>query len=273
MDTQKALPLAGRRIVVTRAKEQSGGLLEHLREIGADALEFPVIKTVPPETWDEIDGVIAELSTYNWVVFTSVNGVEYFWQRMIASGKDSQSFSGVKSAAVGSATADSLRSKGVEADLIPTRFVAEAILDTLGENLQGQRFMLPRADIARQVLVTGLEERGAIVTQITAYRTVVGGESGISPSDLLQLLEQGQVDVVTFTSASTVRNFATRLSSVSTKTLPELLKDSAVACIGPITASAALEMGLKIDLQPGKYTIDELVVCISDYFNRASATV
>ncbi|MEI7555626.1 uroporphyrinogen-III synthase [Candidatus Chlorohelix sp.] len=273
MDAQKAHPLAGRRIVVTRAKEQSGGLLEHLREIGADALEFPVIKTIPPKTWDEIDGVIAELSHFNWVIFTSVNGVEYFWQRMTELGKDSQAFSGVKTATVGSATADSLRSKGVEPNLIPVRFVAESILEALGENLQGQRFMLPRADIARQSLVTGLEERGAIVTQITAYHTVVGGESGINPSDLLQLLQQGQVDVVTFTSASTVRNFAARLSSVSSKPLPELLKNSAVACIGPITAGAALEMGLKIDLQPEKYTIDNLVVCISDYFNQSSATV
>jgi uroporphyrinogen III methyltransferase/synthase len=263
--------LEGRKIVITRAREQSSNVLAQLAEFGAQALEFPVIKIVPPENWQEMDQAIAELSAFTWVVFTSVNGVEYFWQRMEAAGKNATAFNGVKVCAIGPATAASLEIRGLTPQMVPPRFVAESILEELDLDLTGQSFLLPRADIARENLVKEVQNRGGSVTQITAYRTVVADNetaTGISSTELVSLLEAGEVDMVTFTSSSTVRNFAKRLATTSDKPLPQLLGNTAVACIGPITAGTARQYGLTINLEASEFTMDKLVEDIILYFSK-----
>ncbi len=268
-DRPEARPLLGRRIVVTRAREQAAEMLATLTNLGADALEFSVIKIVDPPSFEPMDSAIERLSTFNWAVFTSVNGVEYFWRRLKRAGKDARAFANLKICAIGPATAAALEERNIVPDMIPGRFVAEGILDDLGD-VSGQKFLLPRADIAREALVEGLEARGAVVENVVAYRTIAGGEEGpgsASPADMVKWLEAGEIDIVTFTSSSTVRNFAARLRTSSDSSLPELLSRTTVACIGPITAGTARDLGLTVGLEAAEFTIDKLVETIVQHFS------
>jgi uroporphyrinogen III methyltransferase/synthase len=263
--------LEGKRIVVTRAKEQADGILASLKELGALPLEFPVIKFTDPDSYAPMDEAIENLGSYAWVIFTSVNGVDFFWRRLAKHGKGAEAFAGIKLGAIGPATAEALRARGLEPDFVPTRFVAEGILEEISAAyaVKGKKFLLPRAAIARENLVEGLEQLGANVTQISAYNTIVGGDSAsgeLTPEKLVQMLEAGEVSAVTFTSSSTVRNFATRLTPVSQKPLPELMRNTLVACIGPITAGTAREFGLTVGLEAEEFTADGLVRGIREYF-------
>ncbi len=261
-------PLLGKTIVVTRAQRQAGSLISRLEESGAKALEFPVIKIVPPESFAAMDNSIARLNSFDWVIFTSVNGVEYFWQRLEVLGKTAAAFENLKVCAIGPATADALTRRGVTPALVPQKFVAEGILEDLG-GVAGQRFLLPRAELAREALLEGLEAGGATVEQLVAYRTVVADAGGsLDAAQLVKLLEKGRVDLVTFTSSSTVRFFAARLAVVSEKPLPDLLSKTLVACIGPVTAGTARELGLRVGLAAPEFTIDHLVQAIVDYYKE-----
>jgi uroporphyrinogen III methyltransferase / synthase len=263
--------IEGKRIVVTRAKEQADGVLARLKELGAVPLEFPVIRFSDPDSYAPMDEAISNLPQYDWAIFTSVNGVDFFWRRLEKHGKGAESFSGIKLGAIGPATADALRARGLALEFVPSKFVAEGILEDINAKyaIKGKKFLLPRAAIARENLVEGLEQLGADVTQVSAYNTEVGGSGApgeLTPEKLVQMLETGEVDIVTFTSSSTVRNFATRLAAVSTKPLPELLSNTTVACIGPITAGTAREFGLTVNLSAPEYTIDGLIAVIQDHF-------
>ncbi len=270
--TQSATrPLEGKRIIVTRAKEQAGGFAATLAGLGAEVIEFPVIKIVDPASFEPMDTAIAGLAGFNWVIFTSVNGVDFFWRRLMLVGKDARALAHTKICAIGPATATALEERSIVPDLIPGRYVAEGILDHLPSDLTGQKFLLPRADIARITLVEELEKRGAQVVNVVAYRTVAGGDQepgSMSATELVGLLEAGKIDLATFTSSSTVRNFALRLGTASPKTLPELLSGVTVACIGPITAGTAREFGLTIGLEAAEFTIDKLVEAIVNYFSH-----
>lgn len=257
-------PLLGKTIVVTRAQRQAGSLIAQLEGLGANALEFPVIQIVPPESYRPLDDAIARLDSFDWIVFTSVNGVEYFWPRLELLGKTA-TLTGLKVCAIGPATAAALTRRGVSPALVPQKFVAEGILADLGD-VAGQRFLLPRAELAREALLDGLEAGGAKVEQIIAYRTVVADAGGrLDAAQLVELLENDRVDLVTFTSSSTVRFFAARLAEISKKPLPELLSHTKVACIGPITAGTARELGLTVGLEASQFTIDHLVHAILEY--------
>ncbi len=261
-------PLLGKKIVVTRARQQANALLARLNALGAETIEFPVIQIVPPESFAPMDNAITRLNEFDWVIFTSVNGVEYFWQRLEFSHKSVESMSGLKVCAIGPATAAALAQRGVIPTLVPQKFVAEGILEDLGQ-VAGQRFLLPRAELAREALLEGLEAQGAIVEQLVAYRTVVADElasGSFGAAELVKLLEMGQVDLVTFTSSSTVQFFANRLAVVTKETLPRLLSKTLVACIGPITAGTARELGLTVGLEAPEFTVDHLVQAILDYY-------
>jgi uroporphyrinogen III methyltransferase/synthase len=260
-------PLLGRKIVVTRARQQASTLLAKLDALGAETIEFPVIQIVPPESFEPLDKAIARLDRFDWVIFTSVNGVEYFWQRLEALDKTA-ALSGLKVCAIGPATATALTQRGITPALVPQKFVAEGILEDLGR-VAGQRFLLPRAELAREALLEGLEAQGAFVEQIIAYRTVVADKTSsgsFGAAELVKLLELAQVDLVTFTSSSTVRFFAARLADVSTQPLPRLLSKTLVACIGPITAGTAREFGLTVGLEAPEFTVDHLVRAIISYY-------
>jgi len=243
-------PLWGKRVVVTRARAQAAEMCALLKAQGAEPISFPAIAVAPPEDWAPLDEAIAALDRYDWVIFTSVNGVHSFWERLAVLGKDDRALEGVRVAAIGPATAHALRERGVTADFVPAKYVAEEVAAGLGD-VHGQRFLLPRADLAREALARLLREAGATVDEIVAYRTVVG-EGG---SDVRGMLERGEIDAVTFTSSSTVRYFLQRIGPEATRLLDEVV----IACIGPITARTARELGLQVDVLAEEYTVEGLV--------------
>ena len=248
--------LHGKRIVVTRAREQASALSERLRALGAEPIEYPVIAFAPPVDPRPLDDAIAALGRYDWIIFTSANGVRYFWEGLAAAGMSSTALEGLRIGAIGPATAEALAQAGVAPSFVPSEFVAEAVVEQIGD-VAGARILLPRADIAREALADGLQARGAVVDQVVAYRTVLGDPE----VDVVTLLREGRIDAVTFTSSSTVKNFFGRLETagVGADQARELLRAVLVAAIGPITARTAREYGLEIGIEAGEYTIPGLV--------------
>jgi uroporphyrinogen III methyltransferase / synthase len=255
--TGDTAPLNGLRVLVTRPAEQASDLIARLRALGATPVLCPTIQIAPPESFDSLDRAIAELAAYDWVIFTSVNGVRFFLERLTALGYDApQSFAGLRIAAIGPATAQALSEQGLVPSFVPARFVAEGILEEIGD-VAGQRILLPRADIARKALVEGLRARGAAVDEVTAYRTVAAEAD----------LPVDRVDLITFTSPSTVRNFVALFDS-STRSLADFLTGARVACIGPITAQAARAEGFDVHIEAQEHTVDGLLRVILDNQER-----
>jgi len=234
-----ARALEGRRIVITRPAEKARRLADRLRALGAVPIEFPTVRIEPAEP-GPLDAALRALDSFDWVVFTSANAVEPVCARLAAAGKDARALARRKVAAIGPVTAQALRERGVEPALVPGEYVAEAILDALGD-VRGESFLLPRADIAREALAVGLRDRGARVTEVAVYRTV---GAGAPPPDL-----KG-ADAVTFTSSSTVRHFLESGAAVGT---------AKVVCIGPVTAATARELGLTVAAVAAEYTEDGLI--------------
>ncbi|MCU0596146.1 MAG: uroporphyrinogen-III C-methyltransferase, partial [Desulfobacterota bacterium] len=198
-------PLFGKRIVVTRAREQASDFVTLLSELGAECVEFPTIEVIPPPGWKEMDHAIQNLGTYHWLVFTSVNGVKYFFERLEHAGQDARALKGIKLAAIGPKTADAIRAKGILPDLVPQEYRAEAVVEAFGkQGVKGLRVLLPRAADAREVLPQELEKMGATVEVVEAYRTVVPQGR---KDEIRAMLEKGDIHMVTFTSSSTVSNF------------------------------------------------------------------
>lgn len=254
-------PLFGRSIVVTRAREQASDFKAALEERGAHCIEFPTIAIQPPPSWEPLDRALERLSDYDWVVFTSVNGVRFFMDRLWAAGGDARGLSGVRVAAIGPKTAEALQNCGLRPDFVPAEYRAEAILEGLaGEDVRGKGFLLPRARIARDVLPETLRSRGARVDVVPAYETVLPREEA---SGVLQRLQAGAIDCVTFTSSSTVSNFFQLFDRAE---LMPCLENVRVACIGPITAKTAKDHGLQVDIMPSEYTIPALVRALCDHF-------
>lgn len=254
-------PLFGRRVVVTRAREQASDIKLRLNELGAECIEFPTIAIQPPPSWEPLDRAIAGLVNYDWVIFTSVNGVKFFRQRLRAAGLDVRQLKGIRLAAIGPKTAEALEALGLRPDLVPPEYRAEAILDGLqGERPAGRRFLLPRAMAARDVLPDTLRRWGGKVDVVPAYQTVLPTDRS---AHILQLFQAGAVDCVSFTSSSTVRNFFQLLDR---ETILPHMDRVAVACIGPITAETAAGFGLQTDIMPAEYTIAALTEAICSHF-------
>jgi uroporphyrinogen-III synthase len=245
-----AAPLAGRRIVITRPDPDAARLAERLRNLGAIPILAPAIEiefTDPPE----LARAVARISEYDWVVFTSKNGVEAVFRLA----REIRRKDKPRIAAIGPATAEALRRRGIEADLVPQRYVAEAILEALGD-VSGLKILLPRSEIARRTLVDGLKARGAIVEEIAAYRTRSRSSPGATDSGEESL---AAADAITFTSSSTVRGF------VESRPMPRGAK---IVCIGPITAKTAAEYGLRVDAVAERYTEDGLISALLDLFRE-----
>jgi uroporphyrinogen III methyltransferase/synthase len=259
----KNRPLAGKKILITRAREQSEPFSGSLKKLGAEPIEFPTIEIVPPLRWEEMDRAVDRIKSYDWIVFTSANGVKFFFQR---TGERDLSFRfppSLKVCAIGPATASQLKKEGVRVDYTPKEFVAEAILEGFRKmTVQGKRILLARVRQARDVLPKGLRKMGAEVDVVEAYRTIKpkGGQRR-----LRRLLTEDKVDVITFTSSSTVNHFVDLLKGVNLK---RALEGIAIACIGPVTARTAKEWGMKIHIQPQEYTIPGLTQAIVRYFAR-----
>ena len=250
-------PLFGKRILVTRARAQASALTEKLTALGAACIEAPVIRIAPPaDGYAALDGAIAELNAYQWLIFTSVNGVEHFFARLHAAGKDTRALGYARVAAIGAATSAALRAFGIRADLVPPEFRAEAVAEELRPLLPPRaRILLPRAQEARDVLPDTLRAHGATVDVVAAYETV----PEIEDAAIAQRLASGEIDMVTFTSSSTVKNLVKMLGNITP------LQQVKIACIGPVTADTARSFALEPDIVAKEYTIDGLVCSIKEY--------
>jgi len=248
--------LFGKTVLVTRAREQASVLTSELEDLGAQCIEAPAIKLVPPENYDELDAAIQRLNTYNWLIFTSVNGVEYFFNRLHEGKRDSRALGHARIAAIGAQTAAKLKNYGIVADIVPLEFRAEGIVEALTGRIEpGMSVLIPRALVARDILPDKLREMGAKVDVVPVYRTLTGDTDG---SMLAEKLKSGEIELVTFTSSSTVTNLLELLGAQGA----ELLKNAKVACIGPITAATCLEHGITPDVIAEEYTIKGMVEAI-----------
>lgn len=252
-------PLAGKRIVVTRAREQASGFAELLRARGAEPVEFPLIKTAPPPDADAVlDAAIARLSEFAWIGFASATAVAAFWERLEASGKDARALAGAQLAAVGPATADALRAHGLRADFLPVRATGAALGEELPGDLAGVPVLIPRALEGDEALMNALTARGARVVSVPAYQTVLDGAGA---EGVRVRLDEGTLDAVTFTSSSTVKNF---VAALGTNKLPIGV---VVACIGPSTAKTAADLlGRTPDVVAVEHTVEGLLVALEEYF-------
>jgi uroporphyrinogen III methyltransferase/synthase len=264
MDWFEKRPLFGKRIAVTRAREQASDLVGMLSALGAECLEFPTIKVEPPEDYSPLDKAIENISAYDWLIFTSVNGVDFFFQRLFANGRDMRSFHKIKTAVIGPATSDRLLGYGLKSDIIPESYRAESVVDAFRkENLKGKKILLPRAEEARAILPEELLKMGASVDEITAYRTrAVTDES----AGLIKELKDKSIDLITFTSSSTVKNFAALLPAGM---LEELMMDISVAAIGPVTADTAKNMGFNVGIIAVSFTIQGLCDAILQHYAKS----
>ncbi|WP_256756733.1 uroporphyrinogen-III C-methyltransferase [Cohnella sp. WQ 127256] len=256
-------PLFGQRILITRARSQASELVAKIDDLGGEAYEFPVIETKLPsssEALQAIEQAMAQAEAYDWVMLTSVNGVEYFYRWLDHFGVDIRRFHRAKFAAVGPKTAEALATRGVRAELIPESFRAESMLESLNSVVStGQFALLPRGDLAREILPRELRELGVQTVEIDVYETVLS-----APRDvwLPELLEKGKIHVITFTSSSTVNNLLEALRRLGVQNPVEALQNIDIACIGPVTAKTAEDHGLKVTVVPEKYTLDGLVEAI-----------
>ena len=257
-------PLFEKRIVVTRAREQASGFLSDLAGLGAECIEFPTIEVVPPENWDAIDHAIKTIDRFNWLLFTSVNGVHYFLKRLEALGKDVRDLKGINIGTIGPKTAEIWRGLGIKPDLIPGEYRAESVVESFkGLGVKGTKILLPRAASAREVLPEELQKMGAHVEVVPAYRTV---RPDNNTAKVRKMLEHGGIDMVTFTSSSTVNNFV-EMFKTDVRELRKWMTAVAVACIGPITADTAQKHGFTVSLTPPEYTIESLTDSIVQYFS------
>ncbi|MEW6087426.1 MAG: uroporphyrinogen-III synthase [bacterium] len=256
-------PLFGRNIIVTRSQQQAGEFSRLLEDEGARVIEFPTIEIVPALNYEDLDKALDEIEKYHWIIFTSSNGVKYFFERVNKKGYDLRLLKGIKICAIGPGTAKAIENLGIKTDFIPKEFRAEGIVEGfLKEEIKGKNILIPRAEVAREILPERLEEMGANVNVATAYRTVKV-DSGLNK--IKPLLEEKEIDVITFTSFSTADNF---ISLFPQDELKDLMRGVNIASIGPITSNRIEKAGLKVKISPSEYTLEKLLDEIVGYYEK-----
>lgn len=254
-------PLFGKTIVVTRARAQASALTKRLETDGARVIEVPAIKIVPPASFTPLDKAIDEMTNYKWLIFTSVNGVLAFYDRLLKSGKDLRALAQLKIAAIGSETAAALKSRGICADIVPSAYKAEALIAAMTPHITpGDNVLIVRAKVAREILPEALRNMGAAVNVVPAYETVTDCPN---LAILTQALKNSEIDLVTFTSSSTVTNLLDALGNDA-----PLLKNVKTAAIGPITAATCQKRGLTTDIVAADFTISGLINAINNYYKE-----
>jgi uroporphyrinogen III methyltransferase/synthase len=254
-------PLFGRRILVTRSRQQASALSQLLAQHGAEAVELPTIALHPTDD-GALEQAIASLEAYSWLIFTSVNAVDAFCEALSCNQQDARALQGLKLCAIGPATAADLERHGLKADYIPQEYTTAAIVSGLKERASGEKILLVRAEGVSGEMVTGLAGAGVEADQVAAYRTAAATEGA---GRARQLLEKGEIDMVTFTSSSTVRGLAALLDDEL-----RLLDRVKVACIGPVTAATAKALGLSVDVMAREHTIPGLVQAIMEHYSLSS---
>jgi uroporphyrinogen III methyltransferase/synthase len=259
-------PLVGQRVLVTRARPQASALSARLRTLGAEPLEFPSIRIEQLADTAALDSALRRLAEFSWVVLTSANGVEACFDGLRRLGLDARAFGPARVAAIGPATERALRERGIRPDLVPPVFTSEGVVALLAPQLSpADRLLLPRADIAPPALAEGLAATGAAVENVAAYCT---RPDRAGQDRLASLLERGEIDLVTFTSSSTVQNLVEGVPEAA-----RLLERPLVACIGPVTAATARKLGLRVDLVAAVHTIDGLVETLVERLGPRNASL
>jgi uroporphyrinogen III methyltransferase / synthase len=254
-------PLSGKRVVVTRTREQASELVDRLSELGAECFEFPTIRITPPSDWAELDNAMGQVKGFDWIFFTSPNGVRFFFNRLESRGGDFRMLKGVRIGVIGPATAEALAQYHLRPDLVPDQYQAEHLLEALSQiPLVNKKVLIPRAAQARDVLPEGLRRMGAEVSVVSAYQTL---PAETEKEKLEELLAKGEVDCLTFTSSSTVIQF---LALFPRQKILSLLRKMTIACIGPITAKTARDNGITVSVIAEEYTIPGIVKAIEDYY-------
>ncbi len=257
-------PLFGKRMVVTRTREQASELVSRLEEHGAECLEYSTIHIEAVDDYQLLDQAVADMESYDWILFTSLNAITYFFKRLNELNRDSRILAGIRIGAVGRATADALLQYGLLADLIPEKFTGAGLAESLiAGKVEGKNILLPRALKAMETLPEMLNDAGAKVTVAPVYRNVPPKGRR---DELRSQLQEGEIDLLTFTSSSTVTNFLTMVDADSPEQLRKLLDGVKIAAIGPITAETVTDNGLTVDIQPDNYTIIDMVDAIVGYY-------
>lgn len=262
-------PLLGKTILITRSAEQSSQFSDLLKAQGATVIEMPALVITPPSSWDSLDQAIEQLETtyennFDWLILTSANGVEYFFNRLITLGKDIRSLGQTKIAVVGKKTAASLQDRCLKPDFIPPDFVADSLVEHFPESLDGKRILFPRVETGgREVLVQELTTKGATVVEVAAYES--GCPESIS-SEVLEALKSQKINVITFASSKTVKNYYQLIQALPEQTLPPNYLDSiCIASIGPQTSKSCISLLGRVDVEPQEYTLEGLTQAIINY--------
>jgi uroporphyrinogen III methyltransferase/synthase len=255
-------PLKGKRVLITRARRQAGVLAERITALGGVVIELPTIEVVAPGSFAALDGALGRIETYDWLILTSVNGVEPFLSRLQRRGRSVADLKQRKVAAIGSETAKRLQTAGIEVALVPKRFQAEGIIEALDPaEMKGKRVLIARAAQAREILPETLRRWGAEVDVVEAYRTVA---PAVAVAGIKRRMRRGQLDVITFTSSSTVGNFVRLLGGGK---LSEIVGTAVIACIGPITGKTVEELGGRVAITARQFTVDGLVTAMVEFFH------
>ncbi|MEH2062609.1 MAG: uroporphyrinogen-III C-methyltransferase [Nostoc sp.] len=257
---QSPLALTGKTILVTRSVGQSSQFSDRLMALGATVIEMPTLEIGPPSSWEDLDNAIAHLSEFDWLILTSTNGIDYFFERLIAQGKDTRALAGVKIAVVGEKTAHSLKQHSLQADFIPPNFVADSLVENFPEKLDGKKVLFPRVESGgREVLVKELTVKGAKVIEVAAYQSCC--PNSIPPAAELAL-QNGKVDVITFASSKTVQFFCQLtnhiFSSNYNANASQFLEGVCIASIGPQTSKTCHVLFGRVDVEAEEYTLDGL---------------
>lgn len=256
-------PLFGRGVVITRPEAQASEMRNFLRNQGARAISFPTICIAEPQSWHALDEALKRIESYDWIIFTSANGVRFFLRHLKETGRDLRDLKDIRICTIGPATASALEAMGIRVDLVPESYISEGVVTAFeGYDLTGRRILLPRAETARDVIPDGLAALGAAVDVVTIYRTVA---SERKKEELEPLIESGKVDVITFTSPSAVTSFMEIMGKDFR--LPPQVR---IACIGPVTAAAVRKAGLPVDIMREAFTISGLMAAMIEYYRGRS---
>jgi uroporphyrinogen-III synthase len=266
MTKKKGPPLAGLRIVIGRARHQASALSSGLRELGAEVIEIPFIEIRKPRSYQPLDTALKNLHDYDWLILTSVNGVDALWDRVRKCRLTKKHFRHLKVAAIGPATKKAIEKRGIKVNVVPEEYVAESVVERLRDQVAGKRVLLARARVARDVIPRELRELGAKVDVVEAYETVVPQSSRTRLRAILKSPKR-RPDMITFTSSSTVRNFVVLLGKNMWRGRRRprkagLLDGVRLASIGPVTSSTLRELGFPVDIEAKEYTIPGLIKAI-----------
>ena len=267
-----ARPLFGRRILVTTPREDAAELIDLLTTLGADAIEAPMLRFAPPDDYGPLEDALSQIDSFAWIVFTTPHAVDQVLSRLAAGRDDLRVLKGVRLCAVGPTTEERLRRHRLKPDLAPTEGHPEAVVQALGAagTLRGAAVLVPRADVGRDLFVQELRAAGADVSDVTVYRTIVTEPEREGEPDIYRMLLDRSIDTVTFTSASAVRIF---VRVIGEEQAADLLHQATVACIGPVTADAAAQLGILTTIMPGEYTIAALVDAIVQHYAKAAGAL